>query len=317
MFGIRYLKAPPTQYVLHYKGGRVVSEGAGLSFLYYAPTSTVVLVPVGSADLPFAFNEVTADFQAVTLQGQVTYSVSDPRKLASLLDYSVDASGTYRSDDPELLKQRLIHQIQVLTRALVERLGLREALTATDRLVTEVLPALRKTELPVQILDLSILSVRPTPDMAKALEAEAREALQRRSDQAIYDRRNAAVEQERRIKESELNTELAVEEKKRQIRETQIAADIAVEERRAVLVEQSASNEKKVADSRAYGLEASLKPLRGMDWKVLMAASSGAHDPRATIALAFRELADNAQKIGQLNITPDLLGSLLEPPNGK
>jgi len=32
------------------------------------------------------------------------------------------------------------------------------------------------------------------------------------------------VEQERRIKESELNTELAVEEKKRQIREAQMAA---------------------------------------------------------------------------------------------
>jgi hypothetical protein len=29
------------------------------------------------------------------------------------------------------------------------------------------------------------------------------------------------------------------------------------------------------------------------------------------IALAFRELAENAQKIGELNISPDLLKSLL------
>ena len=35
MFGIAYLKAPPTTYVLHYQRGRVKREGAGLSFLYY------------------------------------------------------------------------------------------------------------------------------------------------------------------------------------------------------------------------------------------------------------------------------------------
>jgi hypothetical protein len=29
------------------------------------------------------------------------------------------------------------------------------------------------------------------------------------------------------------------------------------------------------------------------------------------IAVAFRELAENAQKIGELNVTPDLLKSLL------
>jgi hypothetical protein len=31
------------------------------------------------------------------------------------------------------------------------------------------------------------------------------------------------------------------------------------------------------------------------------------------IALAFRELAENAGKIGELNVTPDLLRSLLTP----
>jgi hypothetical protein len=31
MFGINYLKVPPTTHVLHYKRGRVVKSGAGLS----------------------------------------------------------------------------------------------------------------------------------------------------------------------------------------------------------------------------------------------------------------------------------------------
>lgn len=32
MLGIRYLKVAPTTYVMHYKEGRVVKEGPGLSF---------------------------------------------------------------------------------------------------------------------------------------------------------------------------------------------------------------------------------------------------------------------------------------------
>jgi hypothetical protein len=89
----------------------------------------------------------------------------------------------------------------------------------------------------VEMLGLSIVSIQPTPEMARALEAEAREALQRLADEAIYARRNAAVEQERRIRKSELNTQIAVEEKQRQIRETQMAAEIAVEEQRTALID--------------------------------------------------------------------------------
>jgi hypothetical protein len=179
-----------------------------------------------------------------------------------------------------------------------------------------VLAGLKSSEavaqLGVEILNLSLLSIRPTPEMAKALEAEAREALQRRSDEAIYARRNNAVEQERRIKESELNTEIVVEEKRRQIRETQMAADIAIEQQRAALTDQRIENDRKEADSRAYALEATLKPVRNVDWRTLMTLSQHGGDPKTIMALAFQELASNAQKIGELNISPDLLRTLIE-----
>ena len=147
--------------------------------------------------------------------------------------------------------------------------------------------------------------------MAKALEAEAREALQREADDAIYLSRNNAVEQERIIKENELATEIAVEAKKRQVRETQMAAEIAIEEQRSTLIETRVENERKDADSRAYALETTLEHVRTMDWRTLMAAVGGGRRPPAMIALAFRELAENAQKIGELNVTPDLLKSPL------
>lgn len=317
---VKFIKVPPTTYVLQYKHGKIKREGAGLSFFYYAPSSTIVTVPLASADVPFVFQETTADFQAVTLQGQLTYRVVDPKRLATLLDFSAAGQSTSSkdrnaSDDPHKLPERLIHITHTLARSITQKLVLRELLVSSDAVVDEVLEKLRTSEsvatLGVQILGLNLLSIKPTPETARALEADAREALQRRADEAIYARRNAAVEQERLIKESELNTEIAVEEKKRQIRETQMAAEIAVEEQRSQLIDRRVENEHKDADSRAYALTETLKPLRDLDWKTLMMLGSKGADPKTMIALAFQEMADNAQKIGELNVSPDLLKSLI------
>lgn len=311
----RYMKAAPTTYVLHFRNGKLLKEGPGLAFFYYAPTATIVTVAQASADAPFAFQENTADFQTVTIQGQVTYRVADAKKLAAVLDLSIAPNGVYRTDDYQKLPERLVRAIQTLMRAEFRKMTLREALTGSGKLNSQVVAQLRSAEsvgqLGVEILDLSLLSIRPTPEMAKALEAEAREELQRRSDEAIYARRNNAVEQERRIKESELNTEIAVEEKQRQIRETRMAADIAVEKQRAALMEQKIENERKEADSRGYALEATLKPVRGVDWRTLTTVFAQGMDSRTLIASAFQDLANNAQKIGELNISPDLLNTLL------
>jgi SPFH domain / Band 7 family len=312
---LSFMKVPPTTYVLQYKHGKIKREGAGLSFIYYAPTSTIVAIPMASADVPFVFQESTADFQSVTIQGQLTYRVGDPKRLASLLDFSVDKRRVHYSDDPRKLPERLVHTLQTLTRAITQKLALKDALVSSDSIVAQALVGLRESEsvsaLGVEILSLSIVGIQPTPETGRALEAEAREALQRRADEAIYARRNAAVEQERLIKESELNTEIAVEEKKRQIRETQMAAEIAVEEQRAQLIDRRVENEHKDADSRAYTLTETLKPLRDLDWKTLMMLGGKNADPKAMVALAFQEMAENAQKIGELNVSPDLLRSLM------
>src|SRR5438552_9567301 len=106
MLGIKYVKVPPTTHVIQFRRGRVVKSGAGLSFFYYAPTSVIVEVPVVSTDVPFVFNEVTADYQDATIQGQLTFRVVDPNRLAALLDFSIGQSGRYRSDDPTKLNDR-------------------------------------------------------------------------------------------------------------------------------------------------------------------------------------------------------------------
>lgn len=315
MFGIRFMKAAPTTYVLHYRNGAVRREGPALSFYYFAPTSTIVAVPLGSAGVPFVFNETTADFQAIAIQGQLVYRVAEPKRLALMLDLSLAPMGAYASDDYQKLPERLVHATQVLARAETQKLSLREALVSSEAIGAAVLANLKGSEeaakLGIEILGLSIQAIHATPEMTRALEAAAREELQRQSDEAVYARRNAAVEQERLIKENELNTEIAVEEKQRQIKEKQMAAEIALEQQRAALTDQRVENERKDADSRAYALEATMKPIRDVDWHVLMMLGAKGGNPNASIAMAFQELAANASKIGQLNVTPDLLRSLI------
>ena len=62
---------------------------------------------------------------------------------------------------------------------------------------------------------------------------------------------------------------------------------------------------------RGYTIETLLKPYRTMDWKTL-AAIGKEFNANSQVAMAFRLLAENAEKIGTLNITPDLLQSLTD-----
>lgn len=338
-----YLKVNPTEFVIQYRRGKPVRKGAGMAFFYFRPNSTISIVPIGSVDVPFIYNEVTKDFQEVTVQGQLTYRISDPELVASLLDYSVGAKYQYRSEDPAKMNQRLVNLAQVTTRAEIQARTMRDAIHQSQEMSQAVLQGLSASEelaaLGVEMLIFNVLAVKPTPEIARALEAEARELLLRQADDAIYDRRNSAVEQERRIKENELNTEISVEEKQRQIRETKVEADksveqktqeireiklsgqISLEEERKKLIDAQVENAQKEADAEAYAVEASLKPLQSLNADVLQVLALQSGDPRKITALAFKELAENAAKIGNLNISPELLDTLMRqqgytnPPN--
>jgi hypothetical protein len=333
MFGLKFIKTQPNQYVIEFRNGRPRRQGAGLSILYFAPTSSLVVVPTASANEPFIFTEVTSDYQEVTVQGQVIYRVADPLRTATLLNFTLDPKGRYVSEDPEKLSQRVIDQVQVAMRAELQSMPMKDALAGGEPLVAKVGESLRATPmiaaLGLEVLALSVLAIKPKPETARALEAEAREALLRRADEATYSRRNAAVEQERAIKENELNTEVAVENKKRQIKEAQMDAERAVRERRRVieqeemagkigieerkqqLVELATANTRQEADANAYSVDAMMKAFASSDAKVLQTLASVGMQPGQLMALAFRELADNASKIGQLNVSPDLLREIM------
>jgi hypothetical protein len=339
MLGIRFIKTEPTTYLMAFKGGGIVREGIGLSFVYFGPTTSLVTVPVGSKIQDFIFEPVTSDFQSVTVQGQISYRVSEPRKVAAMMNFSLLADGkTYASDDPEKLRDRVLGAVEVLTQKAVKKMSLKQVLLASDDIAQVMENGLREQgeilSLGLEIMRVSVLAIKPTPETAKALEAEARESILRRADEAIFSRRNAAVEQERAIRESELDTEVAVEQKKRTIRETQMEAeasirrkknelrntdmqaDIEVESKRKEFVAINAENIRVLAEAEAQKIGAIAATLKDIDPKLVQSLAAIGMAPSQLIAQAFGDLAENAGKIGQLNVSSELLESLIKPAEG-
>lgn len=334
MLGLRFIKSQPTTHLMQFRRGHLVREGAGLSFLYYAPTSTVVAVPVGSQDAGFMLELVTSDYQGVTVQGQVTYRVGEPQRTAALMDFSLRPDGrAHASDDPQRLQDRVVMQAKVIIQQAVQALELKQVLKASATIARAAQQQLAQQAeiqaLGLQVLGVSIVAIKPTPDIARALEAEAREAHLKAADDAIYQRRMAAVENERSIRQNELDTEIAVEDKKRQIKETQMdakaallrrenelrgeqmAADVQLEGNRRELVASQAENTRTLAEAEAHRVRAVMAALETADPRIVQALAAAGMDAGQLIAQAFGGIAEKAERIGQLNVSPELLQSLL------
>jgi hypothetical protein len=268
---------------------------------YFAPTSTIVQVSMASIDVPFVFEDSTQDFQDVTIQGQLTYRVSEPEKVASLMNFAVNRNGQYISDDPEKLQERLVQIAQVRAHAFGQRSTLAKMLNSAAELSDDLQTGVRESEvtkmLGLELISLIVLSVKASPEMAKAMQADAREKLLLKADEAVFARRNTAIELERQLKENELNTERVVAEKQRQVRE--------------------ANMQGKLAAVQAEAIKGTLDAMQGSDWKTIM-ATFGNGDAKQVMAMAFQQIAEKANQVGQLNITPDLLKVLMEgAPTGK
>lgn len=281
---VKYFKGEPSTHVIRYRNGKVVDHREGANFWYMPFNTSVATVPIGSQEAQFLFTETTANYQEISIQGTVSYRITDPLLVATRLDFTIEpATSRFKAEDPDKLVQRIVNLVQGHTRSKVNGLSLEQALLQVRELAAEVFEDIGRerslARLGVDLESLHFTAVKATPEMQKALEADYRESLQQRADQAIYARRAAAVAEERRIRESELNTE------------------VELENRRKDLVDTQARNNLTLAEAEAKAEELKLNPY-------------GTMPPQALLALAMKEWAGNAGNIANLSITPDLLTKL-------
>ncbi|MBT8145098.1 MAG: SPFH domain-containing protein [Gammaproteobacteria bacterium] len=279
---LRYYKGNPATYTVAFRNGKAVKHGAGINFWYTPFNTSIAEVPAVSQEANFIFKETTSNFQEIAIQGALTYRVTDPLTIVQLLDFTDE--GGAASEQLETLVTRVINAVQFHTRDHIARLTLEQALDKARSVARDVFETV-STEpnlvaLGVEIESLYFTDVAATPEMRKALEADYRESLKGRADHAIYTRRAAAVAEERKIRESEMNTEIELEDRRRE------------------LVERQAENNLTLAEADAKADEMKLNPYGNLP-------------PQALVGLALKEWAGQAGTIGSLNISPDLLGKVV------
>lgn len=251
---LRHLRADASAHVLHFRGTRLVRAGRGLAFWFRPLTDSVAEVPADDRELTLVVHGRSMDFQDVAVQGLVTYRVVEPIKLSARVDFTIDPrTGLFLRQPLEKLAQALSQHAQqyasdylattplrlILSEGLVRlRASIEEGLTKDPNL-----PAMG-----LVVVAVRITSVKPNPELEKALEAPMRERIKQEADEAAFQRRAQAVEKERAIQENELQNRIELAK-----REEQLIAQQGANTRRT-------AHEKAEAD--AIALESQVQALR-------------------------------------------------------
>jgi hypothetical protein len=137
-----------------------------------------------------------------------------------------------------------------------------------------------------------VLSVKPAPEIRKALEATLREQLLRQADSAVFERRRSALEDEHGIK-------LRDEQNKREIAEKELANQQALETERKKLADARAVTAKAEAEADAAALRERLKP-----WSEI--------GPQTIAAMAVKDWANRNEGLSSLALGGDALDRLAD-----
>ena len=327
---LSHYRGTGTGHVVHLRSGKVAHQGVGQAF-WFRPLGTVLSeVPVDDRELPLAFRGRTADFQEAAVQGSVTYRFADPVKAARRLDFGLDpATGVAQGTPLDQVAGLLAELAQQHALSLLASLPLADALSegpaaVRARIVEGLSGDSRLGETGLEIVDTRIVAIRPEAEVERALRAPARELIQQQADRAGFERRAEAVNRERAIAENELQNRIELA-----TREEQLVAQQGANERRRAQEEADAAKIIAVGDAERVKIGAVVEAERmriaaaalaeqtreiGEAEAVAIAArmqSYQGQDPRILLAIAAQSLAASLPNIGTLNLTPDVLTTLL------
>jgi len=316
---LRHLRGAPTTYIRHLRRGRLAHEGVGISF-WFRPLSAVISeVPVDDRELPMLFHARTGDFQDVAVQATVTYRIGEPALAAERIDFAVHPdTGQWRSAPLDQVASMLTEIAQQHALTVLGGLGLRDAIVAgpaavRDQVTEGLTGDARLGDTGLIVVGVRVVAVRPEADVERALQTPAREQVQQDADRATYERRAVAVERERAIAENELQSKIELAR-----RQEQLVAQEGTNARRraeenvaakAIETDGAAARDRLMAQVRADA-----RRLAGAAEAEATAAHLAAYrdvDPALVLALAARAVADGLPQIGQLNLSPDVVTTVL------
>jgi methylphosphotriester-DNA--protein-cysteine methyltransferase len=108
-----------------------------------------------------------------------------------------------------------------------------------------------------------------------------------------------------------MEAKAALMRRENELRQEQMASDIGLEEERKNLVTGQAENSRTLAEAEAHRVGSVMAALEKADPRVVQALAAVGMKPGQLIAQAFGGIAERAEKIGQFNMSSELLQSLL------
>jgi regulator of protease activity HflC (stomatin/prohibitin superfamily) len=321
----RHLRAEPNQYILHYRNGVLARSGAGLAYWFLPLSAAVAQVPVEDIQTTFVLRERSSDVQEVTVQATLTYRIADAEKAAQRVNFSISLdTGTWVEQPLQRLNNLWANWSRHPVRArLIEMDVVDIVRTGADETREVLEEALRGNsaidEMGLALVSVQIDQVAPTSELEKALQTPTREEIQQKADEATFQRRALAVEKERAIKENELQTEIELarrqeelirqEDAQQQAEQQRFEVEAAVE-REALATEGKAERIRVITEAEAQAKERLLAVETEAEARKVAIWRDA--PPAVTLGLAVQRFAEKVETINHLNLTPDLLGDMLQ-----
>ena len=305
---LRHLRADAGVHVMRFRNGRVVKSGRGLAFWFVPHRGSIAELPVDDRNMVLFFKGRSKDFQAVTVQGNLTWRVAYPDVLGLRVDFSIDLkTGRYTGKPVEQIEGLLTGMSQQLATQYFAQSPVHDLLDAgieplRVRLEQGLAGSERRAAMGIEIVAIRLAAIAPSTELERALQTPTFESLQQKADEAVFERRALAVEKERAIAENELHnkTELARQEQELIAQEAANGRNRAEATRDALQIaaDGEAGRIRAVEQASADMEQARIAIYRDLPQHVLL-------------GLAARTFAEKLTKVDQLNVTPDMLATVL------
>jgi regulator of protease activity HflC (stomatin/prohibitin superfamily) len=302
------LRSEASSHVIRYRNGRARQSGRGLVFWFRPETASIAELPMDDRETTLFVKGRSQDFQQIAVQGMLTWHVVDPELLASRVDFSIGlGNGRPQGEPIERIETRLAGLVNQAALQYLAEAPVRTLLDAgieplRQRLEAALAEATSLADIGIAVVAVRVTSLAPSSELERALQTPTFEALQQKADEATFERRALAVDKERAIAENELanKTELARREKTLITEEAENARNRAtgLAEAQQIEADAEAGRIRAVEAAKAEAEQAHIAIYRDLPPAVLM-------------GLAARELAGKLQTIEHVNVTPDLLTSLI------
>jgi len=325
-----HVRVDASSFALHFRGTRLRHSGRGLAFWFRPLKDCVVEIPADDRELALVVHGRSADFQDVAVQGLVTYRVLDPAKLAERVDFTVDPkTGAFLRQPLEKIAQIVSQLAQQHAADFIAQAPIRQILTENQARIRILVEQGLTSDAQLKAMGLAILgvrvsSVKPCPDLEKALEAPMREKIKQEADEAAFGRRAMAVQTERAIQENELQNRIELAKREELLigqqgqNERRLAQEKVEAQHIALASEVRAQSMRAEANAKAERMrfEAEAEGIRAVEGAKVEAErkrmeAQAALPPGIMMGLALKELAGKLQRIDHLNLGSDILGPAL------